>query len=112
MEAVSETLRGIAARGPLGLFIDGQWRASTGDRHVDVIAQHTQESLLRYTEPSHADTEAAIAAARNAFDNGPWPQLSPQERSMLLKRVAEQLRARMPELAEAWTGQVDATIGF
>lgn len=31
---------------------------------------------------------------------------------MLLKRVAEQLRARMPELAEAWTGQVDATIGF
>ncbi len=76
MEAVSETLRGIAARGPLGLFIDGQWSASTGDRHVDVIAQHTQEPLLRYTEPSHADTEAAIAAARNAFDNGPWPQLA------------------------------------
>lgn len=43
MEALSETLRGIAARGPLGLFIDGQWRASTGDRTVDVIAPHTED---------------------------------------------------------------------
>ncbi|MCT8356082.1 aldehyde dehydrogenase family protein [Xanthomonas citri pv. anacardii] len=112
MEALSETLRGIAARSPLGLFIDGQWRASTGDRTVDVIAPHTEERLLCYTEPSHADTEAAIAAARSAFDNGPWPQLSPQERSVVLKRVADHLRARMPELAEAWTGQVGATLGF
>ncbi|MEA9564274.1 MULTISPECIES: aldehyde dehydrogenase [unclassified Xanthomonas] len=112
MEALSATLRGIAARGPLGLFIDGQWRASSGDRHVDVIAPHTEERLLRYTEPSHADTEAAVAAARAAFDTGPWPQLSPPERGVILKRVADQLRARMPELAEAWTGQVGATIGF
>lgn len=112
MEALFETLRGIAARGPLGLFIDGQWRASTGDRSVDVIAPHTEERLLRYTEPSHADTEAAIAAARRAFDHGPWPQLSPQARSVALKRVADHLRARMPELAEAWTGQVGATLGF
>ncbi|RYE97347.1 MAG: aldehyde dehydrogenase family protein, partial [Oxalobacteraceae bacterium] len=112
MEALSATLRGIAARGPLGLFIGGQWRASSGDRDVDVIAPHTEERLLRYTEPSPADTEAAIAAARAAFDTGPWPQLSPQERGAVLKRVAAQLRARMPELAEAWTGQVGATIGF
>lgn len=112
MEALSETLRKIAARSPLGLFIDGQWRASTGDRTVDVIAPHTEERLLCYTEPSHADTEAAIAAARSAFDHGPWPQLSAQERSVVLKRVADHLRARMPELAEAWTGQVGATIGF
>lgn len=83
MEALSETLRGIPARGPLGLFIDGQWRASTGDRHIDVIAPHTQEPRLRYTEPSHADTEAAIAAARKAFDNGPWPQLSPDRKSVV-----------------------------
>ncbi|UOT00035.1 aldehyde dehydrogenase [Xanthomonas arboricola] len=112
MEALSATLRGIAARGPLGLFIDGQWRASSGDRDVDVIAPHTEQRLLRYTEPSPADTEAAIAAARAAFDSGPWPQLSPQERGVVLKRVAAQLRARLPELAEAWTGQVGATIGF
>lgn len=101
MEALSATLRGIAARGPSGLFIDGQWRASSGDRDVDVIAPHTEQRLLRYTEPSPADTEAAIAAARAAFDGGPWPQLSPQERGVVLKRVAAQLRARMPELAEA-----------
>ncbi|MCC4616112.1 aldehyde dehydrogenase [Xanthomonas campestris pv. asclepiadis] len=112
MEALSATLRGIAARGPLGLFIDGQWRASSGDRDVNVIAPHTEERLLRYTEPAPADTEAAIAAARAAFDTGPWPRQSPAERGAVLKRVAAQLRARMPELAEAWTGQVGATIGF
>ncbi|MCC4598811.1 aldehyde dehydrogenase [Xanthomonas melonis] len=112
MEALSATLRGIAARGPLQLYIDGQWRASSGDRQMDVIAPHTEERLLRYVEPSHADAEAAVAAARAAFDSGPWPQLSPPERSAVLKRVAQQLQARMPELAEAWTGQVGATIGF
>ncbi|PPU95165.1 aldehyde dehydrogenase [Xanthomonas populi] len=112
MEALSATMRGIAARGPLGLFIDGQWRASTGDRYVDVIAPQTEERLLRYTEPSSADTDAAVATARAAFDTGPWPQLSPPERGVVLKRIAEHLRARMPELAEAWTGQVGATIGF
>lgn len=112
MEALAATLRGIAARGPLGLFIDGQWRASTGSQTLDVIAPHTEERLLRYTEPSHADTEAAVAAARRAFDSGPWPQLPPPERGAALKRIAEHLRARMPELADAWTAQVGATIGF
>ncbi|KAB7765207.1 aldehyde dehydrogenase [Xanthomonas maliensis] len=112
MEALHTTLRGIAARGPLNLFIDGQWRASSGHRQLDVVAPHSEERLLSYIEPSAADTEAAIAAARAAFDHGPWPRMEPAERGQALKRVAAQLRERLPELAEAWTGQVGATIGF
>jgi aldehyde dehydrogenase (NAD+) len=56
--------------------------------------------------------DAAVAAARAAFDHGPWPRMSPQERGTYLLKVSELLMARMPELAEAWTGQVGAVIGF
>jgi aldehyde dehydrogenase (NAD+) len=56
--------------------------------------------------------DSAVKAAREAFDNGPWPRLTPQERGAYLLKVSELLMARMPELAEAWTGQVGAVIGF
>src|SRR5690606_1712149 len=53
-----------------------------------------------------------VAAAREAFDNGPWPRLSGEERGAFLIKVAENLRARLPELAQAWTTQVGAPISF
>ncbi|RZJ83239.1 MAG: aldehyde dehydrogenase, partial [Massilia sp.] len=56
--------------------------------------------------------DAAVAAAREAFDKGPWPRMEPAERGAYLKKVSDLLMARMPELAEAWTGQVGATLGF
>ncbi len=112
MEALNKTLEGIKARGEAGLFIGGEWREGEGSVRLDVIAPHNEELLLNYREATPADIDIAVAAAREAFDKGPWPRLSPPERGVLLRRVADNLAARMPELAEAWTGQVGAVLGF
>ena len=112
MEALDKTLEGIKARGEAGLFIGGEWREGKGSVRLDVVAPHNEELLLTYREATPADIDAAVAAARDAFDTGPWPRLSPPERGALLRKVADNLTARMPELAEAWTGQVGAVLGF
>ncbi len=112
MEALRTTLAGIEARGAAALFIDGDWHKGSGTTMLDVVAPHSEELLLRYAEAQRDDVDRAVAAARDAFDNGPWPRMTPSERGTALKRVAALLRARMPELAEAWSGQVGAVIGF
>lgn len=112
MEQLNRTLHGIKARGAAGLFIGGEWRKGQGTAELDVVSPHDEAVLLRYVEATPADIDAAVAAAREAFDNGPWPRLSPAERGAMLRKVAANLTARLPELAEAWTGQVGAVLGF
>ncbi len=113
MEQFVKTLEGIKARGADHIFINGEWRPSTGARErLSVITPHNEEEVLTYSEPSTDDVDAAVAAAREAFDKGPWPRMAPEERGVYLKKIAELLTARMPELAEAWTAQVGAVIGF
>ena len=112
MENFSKTIQGIKDRGAAQLFVGGGWRQSTGSQEMSVVAPHNEEVVLTYVEPSTADIDAAVAAAREAFDKGPWPRMAPAERGVYLRKVAELLTARMPELAEAWTGQVGAVIGF
>ncbi|WEK46553.1 MAG: aldehyde dehydrogenase [Candidatus Andeanibacterium colombiense] len=112
MEQLQKTLAGIGARGAEQIFIDGEWRKSSGSEQLSVVAPHNEEVLLTYIEPTVADVDAAVAAARTAFDKGPWPRMAPAERGIYLRKVADLLTARMPELAEAWTGQVGAVIGF
>ena len=112
MEQFSKTIRGIKDRGAAQLFIDGEWRKSSGSTELSVVTPHDEETVLTYVEPGLADVDAAVAAARKAFDEGPWPRMAPAERGVYLAKVSELLMARMPELAEAWTGQVGAVIGF
>ncbi|MBB5986876.1 aromatic aldehyde dehydrogenase DesV [Sphingobium lignivorans] len=112
MDQFNKTIKGIKDRGAAQLFIDGEWRASSGSNELTVVTPHNEETVLTYIEPTIADVDIAVAAARKAFDQGPWPRMSPAERGTYLKKVSDLLMARMPELAEAWTGQVGAVIGF
>lgn len=112
MQNLATTIRRIGDRGEKQLFIDGEWRRSSGSERLTVVSPHNEETLLTYLEPAPSDVDAAVAAARKAFDVGPWPRMEPAERGVYLRKVAELLQARMPELAEAWSGQVGAVIGF
>ena len=112
MEHLTKTIGGIKIRGDASLFVDGAWTKGNGTEKFIVIAPHSEEELLSYTEATADDIDRAVKAARWAFDEGPWPRMTPQERGARLRKVAELLKARMPELAEAWTGQVGAVIGF
>lgn len=58
------------------------------------------------------DVERAVAAARTAFDEGPWPRMSAPERATHLRQLADQVRRRLPLLARLWTAQVGAPVAF
>ncbi|MFG1822784.1 aldehyde dehydrogenase family protein [Microbispora bryophytorum] len=83
------------------LYIGGQWRdAAEGGRreiHCPADGQH----VATVAEAGRADTEAAIAAARRAFDEGPWPRTPERERGALLLRVADLLQRDKAEIARA-----------
>ncbi|MBB5915207.1 betaine-aldehyde dehydrogenase [Nocardia transvalensis] len=85
------------------LYIDGAWRpAESGEtREIRCPADNSVVGIV--AEASAADTGAAIAAARRAFDGGPWRQTSAAERGDLLLRVAGAIDARRDEFVRAET---------
>ena len=80
-------------------FINGEWVAAhEGGRRV-IRCPGTGELVAEIDESTAVDTEAAIAAARTAFDDGPWPRTSARERGDLLLRVADLLQRDRSALA-------------
>jgi acyl-CoA reductase-like NAD-dependent aldehyde dehydrogenase len=102
----------IAVRSPRSFYIGGNWARPSSDRELSVISPITEETLLKFAEATERDVDSAVAAARTAFDEGPWPRTPPAERARMLRKVADALERRLPELANAWTGQVGAPIGL
>jgi acyl-CoA reductase-like NAD-dependent aldehyde dehydrogenase len=99
-------------KSPHSFFIGGKWTRPSSNDTLSVISPVTEEVVATFAEGKEQDMDRAVAAAREAFDNGPWPRMSVQERSKYLLKVAELLKARHQELAEAWTTQVGAVISF
>jgi len=102
----------LELKAPSSFFIGGRWVKPAGTGKLDVVSPVTEEVIMTFPEASPADVDRAVAAARDAFDRGPWPRMSAAERSAYLLKVAENLQARLPELAQAWTTQVGAPISF
>ena len=66
----------IAPVAPTKLFIGGQWVEPISRQTLDVISPVTEERILSYPEAGRADIDRAVAEARDAFDNGPWPRMA------------------------------------
>jgi acyl-CoA reductase-like NAD-dependent aldehyde dehydrogenase len=85
-----------------------QTRLLIGGRFVDAAAGETfatfdpasGEPLAEVARAGEEDVSRAVAAARSAFDEGPWPRLAPYERGRLLQRIADRIRERVDPLAE------------
>ncbi len=93
------------------LFIGGKWVEPAAGPSSDVIEVHspaTGELVGKVPLAAEADVDAACAAARKAFDEGPWPHLSPEERAEILGRAVKLMEERADELKfllAAETGQ-------
>ncbi|MFD4647776.1 aldehyde dehydrogenase family protein [Streptomyces sp. NPDC058441] len=81
-------------------FIGGSWRPADGTDHFDVIPPRSERRVGRVPAASEADIDAALAAARRAFDEGEWPRLTPAQRAHHLTRLADGIERRRTELAE------------
>ncbi|KPM56029.1 aldehyde dehydrogenase [Frankia sp. R43] len=81
------------------LYIDGRWTAPAGTEVFEVISAGSEEVIGSVPVGQRADIDRAVAAARAAFDSGPWPRLDPSERGAALGRLSKALQARSEELA-------------
>jgi betaine-aldehyde dehydrogenase len=87
------------------LFIDGAWVAS-GDRTCSPVVNPSDGTIVTEVDVATDDqVQAAIAAARRAFDTGDWPRTTPAERAALLTRVAELIDRDVEALAREETLQ-------
>jgi aldehyde dehydrogenase (NAD+) len=97
--------------GGAGAFVNGRWIAGKGSE-LRVMNPATEEVLLELPETLPEDVDAAVLAARHAFDDGPWPRLSPSERSAALMRLVEGLDAHRDQLAELGVLEVGTPIAL
>lgn len=82
------------------LFIDGAFRDGESESIVEVLNPATEEVIGTAAQATEKDVVVAIESARKAFDEGPWPQMTPRERSATLLRIADALERRRAELVE------------
>lgn len=94
------------------LFIGGQWVAPEGTETIRVISPYTEEVIATVPDGTIGDINRAVAAARNAFDRGPWPRMAMSERAAVLAKIGERLGAELPELAEIITAEMGSPILF
>jgi len=91
-------------------FIGGEWAAPAGGERLAVISPSTEEAVGEVPVATPADIDRAVAAARRAFDDGPWPRMAPDERAAVLTRVAESLRKREAEIAGVTVDEMGCAI--
>jgi acyl-CoA reductase-like NAD-dependent aldehyde dehydrogenase len=72
------------------LYIDGQWVDPESGRYDD-ISPATEETIAKAPDASVADVDAALSAARRAFDSGPWAGAAPEERARCLNQLGNAL---------------------
>jgi len=94
------------------LFIGGDWVAPEGTDTIGVISPVSEEVIAHVPDGTEADIDKAVAAARIAFDRGPWPRMAPAERGEILRKAAAQIMAETADLAEIITREMGAPITF
>ena len=87
-------------------YINGQWATPSTGSTFEVVTPSTEEVFALVAEAFEPDVERAVNAARNAFDSGPWPSLSPKERAGYLKAIGDILLARTPAIARDWSNEM------
>lgn len=100
---VAMTTRTIQLKHPHQLFIGGKWIAPSTSETFDVIDCSTEARVATVAKASTTDMQRAVAAARDAFDAGPWPRMTPQERAVCLEKLAQRLEAMNDEFARIWS---------
>ena len=94
------------------MFINGEWVNSKSGKHYDVVNPGTEEIIATVPLGSEEDAQVAIDAARNAFDKGDWPNMSPGERASVLWKLADMIESNIDKLAEIESANQGKTIRY
>src|ERR1700674_480736 len=80
--------RSLTLAHPLRFYIGGEWVEASSGATFDVISSSTEEVVATVAEAREKDMARAVAAARKAFDEGPWPRFTHAERAAYLRAIA------------------------
>ena len=81
-------------------FVNNQWVAAASGETFPVYDPSTEEVIANVAAAGKSDVDAAVKAAREAFDDGPWRQTTAQDRGRILFKLAEKIRQNSAALAE------------
>lgn len=93
-------------------YIGGEWLPTAEGKRFELVHPATEQVFTTVAEAGPAEVELAVAAARRAFDEGPWPRLSPAERATYMRALAAALIKREAALDSAWVAQVGVPVGM
>src|SRR6266550_2701364 len=82
------------------MYVNGKWIASQSGKTFPVYDPASEEVIAQVPEANSADVDQAVAAAKSAFEDGPWGATTAQERGRVLFRLAEKIRQNAAQLAE------------
>ena len=96
----------LSIQHPDRIYINGEWVKPASTKTFAVINPANEELQVEIAEAVEADVERAVAAARQAFDQGPWPKMSPSERASYLSGFAQAMRDNTVKLGHSWTREM------
>ncbi|WP_405759462.1 aldehyde dehydrogenase family protein [Streptomyces sp. NBC_01420] len=96
------------------IFISGDhsWFRPEGTDRLTVVNPATEKVIGSCAAGNRADVYAAVKAARDAFDNGPWPRMTPAERAAILSPLLRTYADRAPEYADLITAEMGSPVAF
>src|ERR1700733_14473698 len=94
------------------LLIGGGWVAPEGTDTISVVSPSTEEVIAHVPDGTEGDIDKAVAAARTAFDHGPWPRMPPTEGGEIPAKGGAQIMAEMDDLAAIITQEMGSPISF
>lgn len=94
------------------LFIGGEWIDPEATDRIPVVSPWTEEVIAEVPAAGTADMDKAIAVAREAFDTGPWPRMTLEERQRVISRVVTEMGQREDEIASLITQEMGCPIAL
>jgi aldehyde dehydrogenase (NAD+) len=80
-------------------FIGGKWVAAASGKMFDTVNPATEEVIAQVAEGDAEDVDAAVAAARDALENGPWATIDARDRGRMIYKLADLMEAELDDLA-------------
>jgi aldehyde dehydrogenase (NAD+) len=94
------------------LFVGGRWRKPATPEQLAIISPHSEEPIGHVQMAGPEDVDAAVAAARQAFDYGPWPRMDVRERMSKIEELAAIYAGHIDEMADLITAQMGSPRSF
>jgi acyl-CoA reductase-like NAD-dependent aldehyde dehydrogenase len=94
------------------LYIGGSWVEPSSNELLEIHSPHDQSVLGEVAQAANADIDRAVLVAREAFDHGPWPHTTPQQRQEVIRRLNMLREARADEIAAAISAENGSALWF